>query len=199
MREETGLSGYYTWKTVTILIAALYTTACSSVLPREKEETLSPWPTYEDARTSFDKILPGKTKVDQLGELGFDPKQTPNVTRLTYIDLLPRFLPNQSINLEHIAPPVSACILAREDCYGLEFKPGEIDRKRFGNAFLDIFGFKRRTRTTGWRFNGLILINGDLVVYTLAGGEPNINQVDTRKRPLGPLQEIDVRGNVNVN
>ena len=40
------------------------------------------------------------------------------------------------------------------------------------------------------RFNGVILIKGDLVVYKLTGGQPVIHEYEESKNPLGPLQGI---------
>lgn len=199
MHEEQGHKRHRSrYMAVLVFAGLLGLSACSSVLPRAEEETLSPWNSYAEAKTNFEKVQPGVTRFEDLGKLGLNPEVTPNISRITYIKLIERFLPNQSIRLDDIDPAVSQCIKAREACYGLEFTPGEIDRQRFGNAFLDIFGFKRRTRVTGWRFEGLIVINEDLVVYTLAGGDSNINQLEMRKRPLGPLQEIDITGNIDI-
>jgi hypothetical protein len=63
--------------------------------------------------------------------------------------------------------------------------------KRHGNLLLDIFGFKRLTHQSGWRFKGLILIKNSVVVYTLSSGEPDISHEDSNIRPLGPFQEMD--------
>ncbi len=182
-----------------LLIATLVISGCGNVLPRAQEETLSPWQTYDEAKASFDQIVVGETTVPELSKLGFDPHLTPNISHITYIDLLARFLPNQSIRMDDLDPQVSQCLLAREICYGLQFTPSYIDRQRYGNAFLDIFGFRRNTRITGWRFNGLIVIHDDLVVYTLDGGDANINQLEKTKRPLGPIQEMDIRGSIDLN
>ncbi len=185
-------------KHLSVVLVTLSMVACAGILPREEQLTISPWGSYASAKASFEKIKPGETRFEELSELGFNPEVTPNITRITYIDLLARFLPNQSLRIDDVDPDVKACLQAREACYGLSFTPGETDRQRYGNAFLDVFGFKRRTRTTGWNFAGLVVIHDDLVVYTLAGGNPNINQTEMRKRPLGPLQEIDIKGNVEI-
>lgn len=176
----------------------LLSSACSSILPRAEDQTVSPWQSFDEVSADFDQIEAGETTVEQLGELGFNPKVTPNITRITYVDLLARFLPNPSITLNDVDPAVSQCIKAREVCYGLSLAPGRLDRQRYGNALLDIFGFKRRTEISGWRFDGLVVIHDDLVVYKLSGGNPNITELEYRKRPLGPLQEINIRGSVDI-
>lgn len=185
-------------KTVLLIFVVFSLPACSSILPREDVETQSPWQSYEEAEKSFEQIKPGETLVEDLGKMGFDPNQTPNIKHVTYIDLLTRFLPNQSISLDNIDPEVSTCLKAHQSCYGLMFNPGKTHRERFGNAFLDIFGFKRQTRITGWRFEGLILVLEEKVIYKIAGGNSNINELEVRKRPLGPIQEIDIRGSVDI-
>ncbi len=59
-----------------------------------------------------------------------------------------------------------------------------------GPYLADLVKFKRRTETTGWRFNALILLANDMVVYRAWGGQPFLNQVDVEINPLGPLQDI---------
>src|SRR5206468_5949017 len=36
---------------------------CSSLLPKSKEVTASPWQSYQDAQEAFDKIIPGHTTI----------------------------------------------------------------------------------------------------------------------------------------
>ncbi len=67
----------------------------------------------------------------------------------------------------------------------------DIQSKRHGNLFLDVFGFDRKTHVSGWRFKGLILMEDDLVVYKLSSGEPQISSDEIQVKPLGPLQELD--------
>jgi len=67
----------------------------------------------------------------------------------------------------------------------------DVREKRHGNLLLDVFGFKRLTHQSGWRFKGLILIKDNVVVYTLASGEPDISHEDANIKPLGPFQDLD--------
>jgi len=55
---------------------------------------------------------------------------------------------------------------------------------------LDVLGFQRETHTAGWRFNGLILLKDEVVVYKLTGGQPAIQQTEENQNPLGPVQAI---------
>ncbi len=193
MTVLTVRKNFQPWQLGLILFLVTFLSACSGVLPKREEETKSPWASYEEAKASFDQLEVGKSRIEDIGKLGYDPKTVPNITRITYIDLLTKFLPNQSISLDDLDPALSKCLQAREACYGLSLKPGVLDDDRFGNAFMDVFGFRRNTRTTGWRFEALVVIHDDLVVYKLAGGESNIDSVRSIRRPLGPIQELDLR------
>ena len=55
---------------------------------------------------------------------------------------------------------------------------------------LDLLNFKRKTLSTGWQFDALLLINEGLVVYKIWGGTPNISELKNSKNPLGPLQGV---------
>ena len=46
------------------------------------------------------------------------------------------------------------------------------------------------TRTQGWEFTGLLIMVGDQVVYVLTSGAPKIENVKSKKKPLGPFQNI---------
>ncbi|MCP3873232.1 MAG: hypothetical protein GY699_08785, partial [Desulfobacteraceae bacterium] len=87
--------------TISILIFLLNGTGCSGgLLPSIKQTTKSPWQHFEEAKRSFDLIVPHKTTSEDLKRIGFDPFETPNVKLITYLELLERFMPNQSIRME---------------------------------------------------------------------------------------------------
>jgi hypothetical protein len=180
-------------KTVFLTISILISlNGCSGgLLPSVKKTTKSPWQHFEEAKKSFDLIVPHKTTSKDLKQLGFDPFETPNVKLITYLELLERFMPNQSIRMEDLDLGVQACLKIRELCQGYEILPQILDSKRYGNVFLDLFNFRRKQMKTGWKFNALIVLKDNLVVHKIWGGEPNIAEFEEKKNPLGPLQDIN--------
>jgi len=110
---------------------------------------------------------------------------------LTYLDVIQRFIPNQSITKEDLAEAVRDCLEAKDGCRALELELDVVKGKRTGNVLLDIFGFVRKNRETGWRFKALLVLRDDLVVYKLSSGEPTVDRFEERVKPLGPLQELD--------
>lgn len=166
----------------------LWLSACGSPLPRTEDVTKSPWNSFNQAMASYDKVILNKTTVKQLRELGFDPYSTPNVKILSYLDVIQKFMPTNSVKLEQLPLSVRQCLAKQETCIAYEAHPGIIKRKRVGSVFKDLLGFKRRTIETGWRFDALIVIDGDVAVYKIWSGIPIMDSEKSRKNPLGPLQ-----------
>jgi hypothetical protein len=163
---------------------------CSALLPRSKEVTHSPWATYREAQAAFDLIVPGKTTAEDLRELNLDPDIVPNIAILNYSDVLRRFMLNQSVTLSDLDRGVQECIMAKTVCRGLEINQKLVKKHRNGSFWLDFLGFKRETHTEGWRFNALVLLKDDVVVYKLTGGQPVILEQEESQNPLGPVQSI---------
>jgi len=177
---------------ITICAASLLLAGCSSLLPSAVQVTESQWNDYNEARAAFDAIKPGATTQAELWQMGFDPFKYPNIRLLNYLEVTRLFLANDSIHLADLDPEIQACIKAKTVCQGYEVTLGKNDRKRIGNAFLDIFNFRRQTRTTGWQFRGLIVLEKDRVVYKIESGQPVIREFEDKKNPLGPLQDISL-------
>jgi len=161
---------------------------CSALLPSTKQTVHSPWNSFDEARAAYERIMPLKTTHEEIHDLGFDPFATPNIRILTYLDIMNRFLPNPSIRMEDLDKGVVSCIEAKAACKAYEFSPQFLKSERYGNVFLDLLNFRRKTKDSGWRFEALIVLVDDLVVYKLWGGNPIIDQTRDEKRPLGPLQ-----------
>ena|SRR5712671_1475061 len=177
---------------LTLVLAGMFLTAgCQSLFSHSETVTVSRWKTYKDVEAAFGKIEPYHTTVEDLQKLNFDPKLSPNVKILTYVDLVVTFLPSPAIHKEDLPDGVRECLEAKEKSRGLLLELHDTRNKRHGNLFLDVFGFKRLTHTSGWEFKGLILIKDDLVLYKLSSGQPRISRDETKVKPLGPLQEID--------
>lgn len=64
---------------LTLVLAAILTAGCASLLPKAKSESEAPWKTFEEIKCTFDSIEPGRTTVQELKQLGFDPFVNRNV------------------------------------------------------------------------------------------------------------------------
>lgn len=170
------------------ILLPLFLGGCGSLLPKGESETDGSWQTFWEAQNAFDKIIPHQTSIEELKKLHLDPKSNSNITILNYSDVLRRFIPGPNINVLDLDAGVQECISAKKACKGYEINQQVLKRKRYGNFLADFLNFKRKVVITGWRFNGLVLIKDDLVVYKLSGGEPNIHQSEEKNNPLGPFQ-----------
>ncbi|MDD4887957.1 MAG: hypothetical protein PHO64_13735 [Thiomonas sp.] len=172
---------------LTGLCLAVALGGCASLLPRGAAQTSKPWSDFSQAHAAFERIQPFVTTAAQLREQGIDPLVTPNITILNYADIVRRLLPPSGNDIA-LDPGIRDCMQAQTACRGYEIDQRHIDRKRVGNFWLDFLDFRRETVTTGWRFNMLLLVVNDRVVYKLWGGQPEISEVETTRNPLGPLQ-----------
>lgn len=170
-------------------LALILLSSCSSMLPRAHNES-SPFRTFEEAQQAIDGLIPLQSNVASLTKLGIDPIQQPNTVILTQSDIVRRFVPSALLKREDLDPGILACLEARDTCRGWEVTATRIAKERTGSFLADFTNFSRRTETTGWRFNALILLVNDVVVYRTWGGQPNVNEVDITTNPLGPLQDI---------
>lgn len=174
---------------VCVLSLALLITGCSTLLPRARSES-SPFASFDEARNAIDGLTPMKSDVATLNKLGIDPVKQPNTTILAHADIVRRFVPSALIKREDLNPGVLACLEARDACRGWEITAARISKTRTGNFVADFTNFSRRSETTGWRFNALILLVNNVVVYRAWGGQPSVNEIEVTFNPLGPLQEM---------
>ena len=171
------------------LVAVAFVVAgCSSLLPKSESLMYSPWQSFEEAERAFAVIVPHRTTVADLRRLKLDPAANPNITVLNYSDVLRRFVPSPSIDASVLDAGVRECVRATTHCQGYEVDHRAIRRKRYGNFWADILNFRRKTEIKGWRFNAVLLIIDDVVVYKLIGGQPVIHEHEESRNPLGPLQ-----------
>jgi len=173
------------------LAAILSSCSATSLLPRQQKIVVTPWNSFGEAKNAFDRIAPYQTKKNELEALGFAPQVTPNIQILNYLDIIERFMPNQSITIEDLAPGLRDCLTDQEQCIAYEIIIRKFNSQRFGNVFLDLFNFRRKTTVSGWEFRSLIVIKNNLVVYKLSSGTPKTDKLHDTKNPLGPLQSSD--------
>ncbi len=167
-------------------IAALV--GCASLLPKSQTESPT-FQHFDDARKAVESLVPMQSNVTTLAGLGIDPVKQPNTLILTYSDIVKRVANGSVIGKEDLDPGIVRCIEARDACRGWDVNVMRINKERNGGFWSDFFNFTRRTETSGWRFNALILLVNDVVVYRTWGGQPIVHELEVRTNPLGPLQD----------
>ena len=158
-------------------------------LPNTKENMKSQWETYEDAENAFNAIELYRTTEEDLHKMGYNPYDTPNIKVLTYLEMLTRFIPNQSVTKDDLNPELADCLDAKDFCYGYVISAKKINKQRHGNFILDILRFNRKTRKSGWIFNGFIVMKNQKVVYKIHSGDPKVEENREDTNPLGFLQD----------
>ncbi len=176
-------------KSAVICLIASCLSACSSWLPKAENESFY-FQTFDQARLAIESLVPLQSDLKDLVGLKLDPQHQPNTVILSFADISKKFVGSGVLSKEDLGPGVSTCLAARDACRGWDLSISKIDKKRTGAFFPDFINYRRRTETTGWRFNALILIVDDVVVYRSWGGQPDVYEIDHQKNPLGPLQDI---------
>jgi hypothetical protein len=183
------MQAYYKFSSQLVLAAlVVLVPGCTSLLPKSKSES-SDFKSFEEARLAIEGLVPMKSTLGTLTTMGIDPTKHPNTTILTHADVVRRFVPGSVLGKNDLDPGVVSCLEARDACRGLDVVASRIEKNRTGNFFADFFNFSRRTDTSGWRFNAVILLVDNVVVYRTWGGQPSVNETEVRTNPLGPLQD----------
>jgi hypothetical protein len=160
------------------------------LLPRQTEVKNTSFRSYDAVETAYRTITPGTTRQTDLSQVGFDASQSPNVEILSYLGVIEKFMPHDSIKFDALDPAVRNCIEARGGCSAYVFRLARMHRERTGNWLLDILGFRRATMTQGWSAEVMLLVQDERVVYKVISGRPHIQDFNDNVQPLGPLQDL---------
>ena len=86
---------------ISLLIALLLTSGCTSMLPVSHTDTTS-FQSYEEAHAAIESLVPMKSDQAELEKNGFNPAKHPNMTVLTHADVMRRFLPSAILKREDL-------------------------------------------------------------------------------------------------
>lgn len=173
-----------------LLLSCAALAACSSLLPSARNTMRSVWPDFTSVQRAYEGLQVQQTTLEDLRTAQFHPSVNPNVSVLSQADVLRRFvIPNTPLEL--LDPGVRECLIAAQKCVGYEVDVRQIDRKRVGNFFLDFTNFRRQTEIRGWRFNAVLLVKENVLIYKTWSGQAQIAEEEGTRNPLGPLQSID--------
>lgn len=172
-----------------LLASAIALAGCTSLLPRATSVSPSPFGSYADAQRAAERVVPFQTGVRELPALGFDAQNGRNVTLIPYPDIVARLAPYSGVPLADLDAGVRACIQAQTACRGYLFKFGQEARRREGNFMSDFLNLRRVTHVTGWRFEALLVVSDDAVLFRNYAGDAHVERIDRQTNPLGPLQQ----------
>lgn len=175
-------------KRVVCLLAGAALSACTSLLPKSSTMTSPRFTSFEEARSAAEQIRPLTTPIQELESLGFDILAGQNVTLVPYPEIIVRLTPHPAVPINLLDPGTRRCIDIQMACRGYVFRFEREDRKREGSFFLDFFNVRRTTHLTGWRFEALIVVSDDTVLFRSYSGQARIERVDRQTNPLGPFQ-----------
>src|ERR1700743_951201 len=65
---------------------------------------------YADVVVAYSSIVPGQTRESDLAKMGFDATMQPNAETISYLGVIERFMPRDSIRFDPLAKPVRACL-----------------------------------------------------------------------------------------
>lgn len=176
-----------------LLLASLSLSSCSSLLPKGSTENGGGFGSFDEARAAADRILPMRTQLSELGPLGFDIQAGQNVTLVSYPEIVVRLTPHPGVPFSQLDPGIRHCIDIQAACRGYAFRFERENRVREGNFLLDFLNAVRTTRLTGWRFEALIVVSADTVLFRNYSGQARIERVDRQVNPLGPFQPAGER------
>jgi hypothetical protein len=145
--------------------------------------------TFSAVKAAYDTIKPGMTETN-LCDLGFDPAKSSNAELLSYLGVIERFVPRDSVSFDTLPAAVRDCIGAQDRCQAFVFHPSRLSHTRTGDFFMDFFGFNRVTTDVGWSADLVFLVRDHEVVYKIMSGRPYIADVHNVRQPLGPFQDV---------
>jgi hypothetical protein len=120
--ERGGSLRYATRIAGVIAVMALIGCGALTLLPRQNDPVPIRLRTMRDLATAYERVQPGLTRASQLTHLGFDPGSA-NAQVLSYLGVMERFMPNDSIRFDRLDAAVQDCIEARDHCTALVFRP----------------------------------------------------------------------------
>ena len=112
----------YLAKIAVLVLVLLTTTSCATLFSSSKTTAKSPWREFAEAKAAYDRVEAGRTSVGQMRELGFDPYASQNLKVLNYLEVLNRFIPNNSVRVEDLPLAVRTFLAAQEKAVAYELE-----------------------------------------------------------------------------
>jgi|SRR5579871_6540882 len=120
--ERSGSLRYLTTIAGVTAVLALIGCGALTLLPRQNDPVPVRIMSVRDLAAAYERVQPGLTRASELSHLGFDPGSA-NAQVLSYLGVMERFMPNDSLRFDRLDAAVQDCIEARDHCTALVFRP----------------------------------------------------------------------------
>ncbi len=137
--ERGGSLRYVTTIAVVIVVLALVGCGALTLLPRQNDPVPARPMTFKDLAAAYQRVQPGQTRASQLARIGFDPGSA-NAQALSYLSVIERFMPRDSVRFDRLDAALQDCIEARDHCTALVFRPMGHSHAPVRSEVLSAFG-----------------------------------------------------------
>ena len=136
-------------------------------LPRQGDVAQSKTLTGRDLVAAYARIQPGLTRASQLARLGLDTGAA-NTQLLSYLGVMERFMPRDSVAFDRLDVAVRDCIDARDRCTALVFRSSDPAGGAIARGFLSTFGLDAAAAADTPRVT-LLIRNGRVAFKMMSG------------------------------
>lgn len=137
--ERSGVLRYVTSSVVVVAVLAFVGCGALMLLPRQNDPVPVRLMTMRDLAAAYERVQPGLTRASQLTRIGLDPGAA-NAQALSYLGVIERFMPHDSVRFDRLDAALQDCIEARDHCTALVFRAGGHASAPAHNEFLSAFG-----------------------------------------------------------
>jgi hypothetical protein len=161
-----GAGRYATSIIVLVVTLAVVGFGIASLLPRQSDTNDHGIRSLKELADAYARVKPGSTRASQLARLGFDTSN-PNVEVLSYLGVIERFMPHDTVGFDHLDVAIQDCIEARDRCTALVFKPAETHVREAG--MLSMFAMDS-AKAAGEAAEVTLLVQDGRVAYKTIRG-----------------------------
>lgn len=136
-------------------------------LPLKGDGAQSKILTGRDLLVAYGRIQPGLTRASQLARYGLDSAAV-NTQALSYLGVMERFMPHDSVAFDRLDAGVRDCIDARDRCTALVFRASDPARTGTAHGIFSTFGLGARAAVETPQVT-LLIRNGRVAFKTMSG------------------------------
>lgn len=167
---ENGAARRYPRIIASVLITlALVGCGGLGLLPYRSDSGSNGFASLTALKSAYRAVKPGTTLASDLSGLGFDATRAPNVQVLSYLGVIERFMPRDTLHFDKLAPAVQACIDARDRCTAYVFRSAGPAGQGGRGLLAGLLG-SGEAAAASWSGEVVLLVQDGRVAYKAISG-----------------------------